>query len=276
MSNYTVTQDCVASGCTSGGAKQIAGSRLIQVIAPREITRGVLFDFTVRVSDQDGCSLTDYTGSLSLVGQGAPINFSQSIYNFSPSDRGEHTFSARVDVSSVPVRIIAIESGSQTWGASELIWVREPAPIAPQPTPLPSVVRPLDTRPDLDVGYISREPVYPKYEVWYNDGKPYLQPGTEGDKRWPDPGEVVTFTAHIFNKGQSISGEFDFRWLIDDQTVASGTHPSLAPQEESTEIYNWPWQHTLDGERLLGAHTVKFEVDPDNLIAEANGTFYCS
>jgi len=37
---------------------------------------------------------------------------------------------------------------------------------------------------DLDVLYISRDPMYHRYEVWYtSDMKPYLRPGSEGDKR---------------------------------------------------------------------------------------------
>ena len=122
---------------------------------------------------------------------------------------------------------------------------------------------------DLDVTIISRAPMYNRYTVWYTaDGKPYLRPGTEGDKRWPDHGEVVTFTAHVTNKGTIASGPFDFRWLIDDVQVHSGTHPSVSPGEEISETVQWAWAHTLDGERLLGQHTVQFEVDPDNVIAE--------
>jgi hypothetical protein len=132
------------------------------------------------------------------------------------------------------------------------------------------------TRPagiDLDVAYISRAPLYHRYEVWYTaEGKPYLRPGTEDDQRWPDPGEIVTFTAHLVNKGTVASGPFAFSWLVDDVEVASGTHPGLAPGEEGTDSYQWAWAHTLDGERLLGQHTVRFEVDPGDAIAETYET----
>ena len=88
---------------------------------------------------------------------------------------------------------------------------------------------------DLDVTYINRTPMHNRYEVWYTaDGKPYLRPGTESDKRWPDYGEIVTFTAHIINKGTTASGVFAFKWFIDDVEVFSGTHSSLAPEEEGT------------------------------------------
>ncbi len=122
---------------------------------------------------------------------------------------------------------------------------------------------------DLDVTYISRTPMYDRYQVWYTaEGKPFLRPGTENDKRWPAPGETVTFTAHIMNKGTVASGSFAFKWLIDGVEVRSGVHGSLAPGEEATEVYQWVWTHSLDGERLLGSHTVRFTVDPANAIVE--------
>ena len=122
---------------------------------------------------------------------------------------------------------------------------------------------------DLDVTYINRTPMYSRYEVWYTwDGKPYLRPGTENDKRWPAQGEIVSFTAHIINKGTLPSGSFTFKWYVDSLEVHSGTHNSLASGEEATETYQWSWVHSLDGERLLGNHTIRFVADPANTIAE--------
>jgi len=149
---------------------------------------------------------------------------------------------------------------------------RERASAAPVcPPPLAAATRPAGI--DLDVTLISRAPLYNRYEVWYTpEGKPYLRPGTEGDRRWPEQGEVVTFTAHVANKGTVASGPFAFRWLIDGTEVASGTHASLAPAEEGTETHQWTWAHALEGERLLGQHTVRFEADPDDAIAETYET----
>ena len=121
----------------------------------------------------------------------------------------------------------------------------------------------------MDVTYISRTPLYNRYHVAYtDDGRPFLEPGTENHKRWPAPGEIVTFTAHIRNKGTLASGSFGFKWFIDGVQVAAGTHTSLSPGQEATESYQWAWGHTLNGERLLGQHTVKFVVDPNNGISE--------
>ncbi len=117
--------------------------------------------------------------------------------------------------------------------------------------------------------YISRSPLYNPYEVLYTeDGRPYLQPGTENDKRWPAPGETVTFTAHIKNKGTTASGAFNFQWEIDGAAKAVGSHASLAPGQEGTESYQWVWQHSLSGECLQGSHTVGFVVDQGNMISE--------
>ncbi|MFV2044346.1 MAG: CARDB domain-containing protein, partial [Anaerolineales bacterium] len=122
---------------------------------------------------------------------------------------------------------------------------------------------------DLDVTYISRSPMYNRYDVWYTaDGRPYLRPGTENDQRWPAPGETVTFTAQIMNKGTVASGDFSFKWFIDGIEVGSGTHPSLAPGQEGTETYQWAWDHMIDGERLSGSHTIGFSVDPGQAIPE--------
>ncbi|MGB9774601.1 MAG: hypothetical protein ACPL4I_11360 [Bacteroidota bacterium] len=49
-------------------------------------------------------------------------------------------------------------------------------PRAPRPQPQISLTKPAGI--DLDVVYISRTPMYNRYEVWYTaDGTPYLRPG---------------------------------------------------------------------------------------------------
>ncbi|MFV2044348.1 MAG: PQQ-binding-like beta-propeller repeat protein [Anaerolineales bacterium] len=101
---------------------------------------------------------------------------------------------------------------------------------------------------DLDVTYISREPRYD----WTTT------------KDWPAPGEVVTFTAHIINKGTIASGTFDFQWRIDNQIVSTGTAASILPEGEVTQTYNWVWQS--------GRHYVSFQIDPQNLISETAET----
>ena len=135
------------------------------------------------------------------------------------------------------------------------------------PSPTTGLSKPAGV--DLDVTIISRAPLYHRYEVWYtSDNKPYLRPGTENDQRWPAHGEVVTFTAHVMNKGTVASGAFEFAWSIDGGVVATGTHASLAPGAEVTATHTWTWDHTVVDGRLVGEHTVAFEVDPAGVISE--------
>jgi hypothetical protein len=129
---------------------------------------------------------------------------------------------------------------------------------------------------DLDVTFINRSPLYQAYCVDYlwdipsQPGIPFLCPGTEDDQRWPEQGEMVTFTAHIINKGTLSSPSFDYAWYIDSSEVANGSLPALAPSEEITTTYQWPWGHEMsaDGQQALGDHRVGFTADPDNAIEE--------
>jgi hypothetical protein len=133
---------------------------------------------------------------------------------------------------------------------------------------------------DLDVTFISRSPLCNAYCVEYlydapnQPGRPILCPGTENDRRWPEPGEVVTFTAHIVNKGTLASPAFGYAWHIDGTEVASGSLSALAPAAELTVTLQWPWPHGLspDGQRALGEHTVRFTVDPADTITETYET----
>lgn len=131
---------------------------------------------------------------------------------------------------------------------------------------------------DLDVTYISRAPLYQSYCVDYPwnypnmPGIPFLCPGTENEQRWPANGEIVTYTAHIVNKGSQASPSCDYAWLIDGSAVLSGTLPALAPGAQVTATYQWPWAHTVspDGQRLLGEHTAGFFVDASQTVPETH------
>jgi hypothetical protein len=129
--------------------------------------------------------------------------------------------------------------------------------------------------PDLDVTFIERQPMYFAYCVEYKwgeapgmPGRPYVCPGTENERRWPNPGEMVTFTAHIVNKGDAACPTFGFSWQIDGAVVLTGELPALNPGETVTTTYAWPWAHGLVGERLTGTHTVGFTADPAGLVDE--------
>jgi CARDB len=96
---------------------------------------------------------------------------------------------------------------------------------------------------DLDITYIERTPRYYRYAVDYtfHPGDPWRIPrlceGTENNKRWPDVGETVTYTAHILNKGTAASSQFRFVWLVNGAAVAQGTSRRLQPGAEQTFDY---------------------------------------
>src|SRR5688500_4689197 len=113
---------------------------------------------------------------------------------------------------------------------------------------------------DLDVTYIERTPRYSRYALDYRLqpgdpwGIPRLCEGTEDDKRWPDEGETVTYTAHIINKGTAKSSRFRFEWLIDDTVVAQGTSRDLRPGAEQTFDYSTAFPASPE--------TIDFRVEP--------------
>ena len=130
-------------------------------------------------------------------------------------------------------------------------------------------------RPDLDVTYIERTPLYPAYTVAYDimglaDVPVLIDPqtrfplvGAQADaiKRQPEPGEKVTFTAHVVNKGEAAAGEWEYQWFVDNKPAASGTlNKSLKPGEEATVSIDWKWQS--------GPHRVRCAVDPQHKLAQ--------
>lgn len=129
--------------------------------------------------------------------------------------------------------------------------------------------QPPEALPDLDVTYIERTPKYPGYRVDYDQpgkrGAPILvdnrthRPLSPAEaaavKRWPAPGEVVTFTAHVRNAGDAPAPSWDYEWRIDGRVVGAGRMEG--PQEvgqDRTAALRWRW--------VPGRHTVTFTADP--------------
>lgn len=131
-------------------------------------------------------------------------------------------------------------------GTAEL---REPTPSTPPP-PLP----------DLSVQWIERQPRYARFCVDYQRGVPELCPGTEDDQRFPNPGEVVTFTARLANQGPLASPAFAARWQVDGQITGWTTLPPLAAGATATLSLAWPWE--------TGVHTATLALDPGVTIQE--------
>jgi hypothetical protein len=129
-----------------------------------------------------------------------------------------------------------------------------PVPEAPGPT---GGGCPQPAGPDLDVTFINRTPLYNAYCVRYSGnvadqpGIPYLCPVAENDRRWPEPGEIVTFTAHII-KGTQPSPAFGCAWHIDGDKAGTGALPSLSRAAAARSTYPWPWamgSHQTDNAR---------------------------
>lgn len=123
--------------------------------------------------------------------------------------------------------------------------------------------------PDLGVTCISRAPLYWRYNVVYPNGLPILAPTHDNqdpslDQHWPNPGEGVSFTAHIRNHGDVAVSGFSYRWWIDG--TAFGTLKSYAgtvqPGAETAVSMKWPWPADLSD------HTVKIIVDPNNVLGD--------
>jgi len=125
------------------------------------------------------------------------------------------------------------------------------------------------TLPDLDVTHISRTPRYPGYEVEVPaagemQGIPRLKPGTERDKRRPDEGEQVTFTAHVVNKGRARAPKFAYVWKLDGKAIGRGTMGPIGPGETATAGTTWAW--------TMQRHEIEFVADSENAVEEAYET----
>jgi hypothetical protein len=71
-----------------------------------------------------------------------------------------------------------------------------------------------------------------------------------------EPGEEITFTAHVKNIGFVKSEPFDYRWLVDDQEVNRGSYKkAINEMDEATFEFKWAWQE--------GKHTIGFEIVTD-------------
>ena len=69
-------------------------------------------------------------------------------------------------------------------------------------------------------------------------------------------------------QGDGCQWAFRFRLARRRCRCALRNTPGLAAGAASTADVTWTWAHTLDGERLLGEHTVAFVVDPEDAVSE--------
>jgi len=132
---------------------------------------------------------------------------------------------------------------------------------------------------DLEVTYIERNPKYKSYQgrvryyinvLFTDDFEPYnidvaygLSGQNENTQRWPDPGETVTFTAHVYNRGTTTVNSFTYEWRLDDGVIGSGTYSTpIAAGGFATLNQTWAWDWGLH--RIKFAMTVTGDGHPSN------------
>ena len=143
-----------------------------------------------------------------------------------------------------------------------------PTPPAPDlDFPLPPRAesgQPADDYGDLSIHFISRTPRYDRYCLDYTHDVPELCEGTENTKRFPDPGEPVTFTARIANQGSVSTTATAYTWLLDGVEQAAGILPALGPGAERDLSWNWAWQSEM--------HTITLRLEDGDELITANNT----
>lgn len=118
--------------------------------------------------------------------------------------------------------------------------------------------------PDLEVAYISLTPRYPAPTVREIDGvQRAVDPSTgqplpagawERTQKWPRPGETITATARVLNRGTAPSGPFRYRWVLNRKEVGEGRHEGLAPGCRASE--------ETRGVEIAGAQVPECELQP--------------
>lgn len=132
--------------------------------------------------------------------------------------------------------------------------------------------------PDLDVTYIERTPRFTRYhDNWKTSYERKLfrgdnvgimkQPEHADEKKWPEPGETVTFVAHVKNAGtQPVAGPVEFVWRMNEREVGRGRlEGGLAPWAEQTAKLEWKWDVDHGDHR---SPLLEFEVDPADAVRE--------
>lgn len=130
-------------------------------------------------------------------------------------------------------------------------WVETDASMR-QASPIPPAMPrtgPAAALPDLSVQWIERTPRYQRFCLDYSSGLPDLCPGTENLRRFPLPGEIVSFTARIANQGAVTSPVASALWELLPAGVADARAqtalaivPPLPPGVTTTLTISWPWQ----------------------------------
>ncbi|MDP3900551.1 MAG: CARDB domain-containing protein [bacterium] len=117
---------------------------------------------------------------------------------------------------------------------------------------------------DLNTTFIERTPRYERYNVTYSAVNTPTGISNAGVSQ-PSNGDIVTFAAHVVNKGADTAPASAYQWSIDGAEVAAGDLPSLASGAEAIVEYGWTWADA-------GDHTVTFSADSAGEISEVYET----
>lgn len=165
-----------------------------------------------------------------------------------------------------------LEIQADTWDYGFTIWIDG---LAFTPYGVARPFAPSTHEPDVDVTFVERFPRYRRYSVDYDpvSGVPSLSPGTANEKRWPDPGELVTFRAHVKNAGSRETGPLTGTWRIDGSVVSNVGLASLPPDAQTSADLPWHWQggrhhvsfeaRLTDGSRQVTPHNDRYEFATD-------------
>lgn len=97
--------------------------------------------------------------------------------------------------------------------------------------------------PDLSVLYISRSPRYNRFDIVYDPPgyNPHPRPGSEDDKRYPNNGEMMTYTAAIRNNGGGTVESFEANWYVDGALFQTENFGLLFPRQRVISAIQKPW-----------------------------------
>jgi hypothetical protein len=182
-------------------------------------------------------------------GAGADTVLGQSSFAVNSSGSGNNRFYGCRGVSYQGVTLAVCDSGN-----NRVMFFQDLAPL-------------VSGYPDLDVALISRTPHYHRYIVQYttlgpNLTLPYLQPGTETEKRQPDNGEVLQYVATVMNKSTVTASAYGAVWTVDGVTMASLASPGpLSPAASQSFTFSYAYNSAL-------RHSIGFQADPAGLLTE--------
>ena len=132
-----------------------------------------------------------------------------------------------------------------------------------------------EVSPDFSCVCIERTPKCNRYQVRYDQYRPYLRAGTESDQRWPAAGEQVRYTGYVYNGGTT-NGSCVCTWYTNGVQAAAATIAVAAGSFNSNSIaFAWP----AGGETAAGAVEITLQVAPaagSSDAAETNNTISIS